>query len=252
MSGHSKWSTIKHKKAATDARRGKLFSKLAREIMVAARDGGGDPAANITLRAIIQKARAANMPMDNIERAIKKGTGESGGAALEEIFYEGYVPGGVAVIVQALSDNRNRTTAEVRHVFNRFNASLSGQGSVMRSFQRKGHIIVRTSEADEDRLLELVLEAGAEDFRRGGEHYEITTDPADFSKVVEALNAAGIPMVGCEITLMPETVVPVTDAEKAAALLKFIEMLEELDDVQNVYANFDIDDSLLAQLSGGD
>ncbi len=245
MSGHSKWATIKHKKAATDAKRGKVFSKLAKEITICVRGGGGDPAANISLRTLLQKAKQVNMPSDNIERAVKKGTGELQGAALEEIMFEAYAAGGIALIVQCLSDNRNRTVAEVRHVITRCGGSLAGQGQVMRSFTRKGQIIVEASKIEEDKLMELVLEAGADDLQNEGESYEVLTDPSQFNNVVEALNKAGIPMESSEVSLIPDNYMPVTDKEKSGTLMKFIEELEELDDVQNVYTNADIDESLL-------
>lgn len=248
MSGHNKWSTIKHKKAATDAKRGKIFSKLAKEIMVAARTGGGDPDANITLRAIIQKARGENMPMDNIERAIKKGTGDMDGVQLEEMAYEGYAPGGVAVIVEVLTDNKNRSAAEVRHVFTKSNASLAGQGSVARMFQRKGQIIVEAEKVGEEKLMDLVLEAGAEDMQTGQGYYEVLTDPSQFMDVVDACEKAGIELANSEVILYAEETIPVVDKAHAAGILKFVEMLEDLDDVQNVYHNADIDDSIAAEL----
>lgn len=247
MAGHSKWANIKHKKAAADAAKGKLFSKIAREIMVAARHGGGDPAANISLRALIQKARSVNMPSENIERAIKRGTGELEGQALEEIIYEGYGPGGVSIVVQALSDNRNRTASEVRHVFTKHGGSLAGAGSAMRHFRRRGYFTVPAKAVDEDRLLEVALEAGAEDVRRDGDMFEVICEPSQFGAVSDALSAAGIKPETSEITLLPETTVPITEVEKARQLMAFIEALEELDDVQNVYANFDIADDVLAQ-----
>lgn len=250
MSGHSKWATIKHKKAATDAKKGKVFSSIAKEIMVAARLGGGDLAGNITLRGLVQKARSVNMPMDNVERAIKKGTGEIGGAAYEEMVYEGYAPGGVGLIVRVLTDNKNRTAAEVRHIFTRHNGSLGSQGSVSRLFQRKGQIIVKAESAQEDKLMEIALEAGAEDMQNEDGAYEILTAPGQFMNVVDALNKAGIPMDVSEETLLPLNYVPVTDKAQASAILKFVEALEELEDVQNVYANFDIDDELLKQIGG--
>ncbi len=249
MSGHSKWSTIKHKKAASDARRGKVFSKMAREIMVAARSGGGDPSANITLRSLIQKARTYNMPADNIERAIKKGTGEGGGAALEEMTYEGFAPGGVAIIVQVLTDNRNRSAAEVRHLFNKHGASMASQGSVSRGFRRKGRIVVPAGAVDEDRLMELVIEAGGEDLAREGDGFAITTEPAAFMDVVDALNAAGIEPEESEVGLVPESLVPVRDRGAAAVLLRFVEALEDLDDVQGVATNMDVDDAILESLA---
>ena len=245
MSGHSKWATIKHKKAATDAKRGKVFSKLAKEITICARASGGDPAANISLRTLLGKAKQVNMPSDNIERAIKKGTGELQGAALEEIMFEAYAAGGVGLIVQCLSDNRNRTVAEVRHVITRCGGNLAGQGQVMRSFTRKGQILINASKIEEDKLMELVLDAGADDLQKDGEEFEVLTDPSKFNNVVEAVSKAGIQMESSEVSLIPDNYMPVTDKEKAGALVKFIEELEELDDVQNVYTNADIDESLL-------
>ncbi len=250
MSGHSKWSTIKHKKAAVDAKRGKIFSKIAKEITVVARNGGGDPATNITLRTLLQKARSANMPADNIDRAIKKGTGELEGAAMEEIMYEGYAAGGVAVIVHALTDNRNRSAAEVRNVFNKHNATLAGQGSVTRSFQRKGVIYVDVSGISEERLMEQAVESGAEDMTVQGDRYEIITAPSDYSSVLESLQDAGIEISDSELSLIPDTYLPVTDSGAARSLLSFVEALEDLDDVQNVYANFDIDEEFLESLTG--
>jgi len=249
MSGHSKWANIKHKKGLADATKGKVFSKIAKEIMISVRGSGADPASNLTLRTLIQKARAANMPADNIERAIKRGTGELQGAALEEVMFEAYATGGVALVIQALTDNRNRSVAEVRHLFTRHGGSLAGQGQVMRSFQRKGHILVDANAVTEDKLMEIVLEAGAEDMNRDGEQFEIVTDPNQYANVADALQKAGIETVSSEITLLPDTWVPVTDAAKAKALMAFIEALEELEDVQNVYSNADIDENLLASMS---
>ncbi len=246
MSGHSKWSTIKHKKAAADAKRGKIFSKIAKEITVAARQGGGDPAANITLRTLVQKARSVNMPADNIDRAIKKGTGELAGEQMDEIMYEGYAPGGIAIIVHVLTDNRNRSAAEVRHVFTKFNGTLAGQGSVSRTFNRKGLIEVKAEDAQEDALLELALEGGAEDMANQGDYFEITCDPATYTDVLGALEKSDIAVSNSDLTLLPETWMPVTDVGQARSLLNFVEALEELDDVQNVYANFDIDDEIMA------
>lgn len=247
MSGHSKWANIKHKKAATDAKKGKIFSKIAREIMVAAR-AGGDPATNIALRSLIQKARAANMPAENVERAIKKGTGELAAENLEEKMFEGFGPGGISVIVHALTDNHNRTTADVRLVFNRHGANLAQLGSVSRTFRRKGQIIVDAGKVEEDRLMEIVLEAGAEDLKREGDRFIVTSDPSAHNNVVEALAKAGIPTESAEITMVPDLYVTVTDKAQAQAILKFIEALEDLDDVQNVYTNLDLDDSLMEQL----
>jgi YebC/PmpR family DNA-binding regulatory protein len=248
MSGHNKWSTIKHKKAATDAKRGKIFSKIARELMVAARQGGGDPDTNITLRTLVQKARSVNMPSDNVERAIKKGTGELEGDALEEMAYEGYAPGGVAVLVEVLSDNRNRSSSDIKHVFSKYNGNLASQGSVSRLFNRKGQIVVADNAVKEDKLLELILESGAEDMTHDDGQYEILTDPNVFSDVMDVLEKEGIPTDVSEVTMIPESSVPIADKGTASSLLKFIEALEDLDDVQNVHTNFDIDDELLAQL----
>jgi YebC/PmpR family DNA-binding regulatory protein len=249
MSGHNKWSSIKHKKGAADAKRGKVFSKIAKEIMITVRDSGADPASNITLRTLIDKGRAANMPSDNIERAIKRGAGEMEGEVLEDVTFEGYGAGGVALIVQTLTNNRNRTAAELRHVFTRHGASFAGQGSVLRSFQRKGDILVDASKVEEDKLMELVLDAGAEDMTREGDEFEVITDPAQFTKVVDALNKAGVPMSESEISLIPDILFPVSDKSKAEAIIRFIEELEDLDDVQNVYSNFDVDPSIAEQLS---
>ncbi|MCS6771555.1 MAG: YebC/PmpR family DNA-binding transcriptional regulator [Kiritimatiellae bacterium] len=250
MAGHSKWANIKHRKAAADAAKGRIFSKIAKEIMVAARHGGGDPAANITLRALIQKARGVNMPADNIERAIKRGTGELEGQALEEIYYEGYGPGGISIVVHTLSDNRNRTASEVRNVFSKHGGSLAGSGSVLRNFRRRGYFTIAAANVSEDRLLEIALEAGADDVKRDGEMFEVICEPARFGAVSDALNAAGIKPETSEITMLPETTLPVTDPDKARQILTFIEALEEMDDVQNVYANFDIADDVMARAQG--
>ncbi len=247
MSGHSKWANIKHRKGKADAAKGKVFSKVAKEIMVAARSGG-NPADNITLRALIQKAKAANMPNDNIDRAIKKGTGELEGGQLEEGSYEGYAAGGIAVVVKVLTDNRNRSAAEVRHAFSKAGANLAEQGAVSRMFQRKGQIFIDKDQAAEDALLELALDAGAEDLKTEGDQYEIITDPREFDVVCDAITKAGIPMAESEITLIPDIVVEVADPAKARAIMKFVDALDELDDVQNVYTNFDISDAIADQL----
>lgn len=248
MSGHSKWSTIKHKKAAADAKRGKVFSKIAKEITVAARQGGGDPETNITLRTLIQKARGVNMPADNIDRAVKKGTGDLEGEQMEEIMYEGYASGGIAIIVQVLTDNKNRSAAEVRHVFTKFNSNLAGQGSVIRTFNRKGVIEVNSEDAREDELMEWALESGAEDMTDEGDYFQIVTGPTEYPDVLGKLEDKGVPVGNSELTLLPETYMPVTDVSQARSLLNFVETLEELDDVQNVYANFDISDEIMAEL----
>lgn len=246
MSGHSKWKTIQHKKGAADAKRGKIFSRYSKELMVCARNGGGDPMMNASLRTIIQNAKAANMPMDNITRAIKKGTGELDGGQLEEITYEGYAAGGVGLIVQVLTDNKNRAAAEVRHVFTRNNSSFAQTGSVSRGFQRKGQITVSDEHVNEEKLMELVLEAGAEDMAHDDGVFEITMDPSAYNDVMQALENAEIPTESAEVALVPDTWVPVTEVSTAKAVLKFMEDLEDNDDVQNVYANFDMDDEVLA------
>lgn len=249
MAGHSKWANIKHKKAHSDAIKGRVFSKIAKEIVVTARAGGGDPSSNITLRTVLQKARAANMTNENIDRAIKRGTGETTGAAMEEMLYEGYAPGGVALVVQTLSDNRNRTAPEIRNVFSKFGGNLATQGAVTRGFKRKGQIIISAEAVEEDRLLEIALEAGAEDIQRQGEVYEVLTELGQYLAVADALTKAGLKAESSEITMIPDLQVPVNDKNQAAALLKFVEALENLEDVQNVYANFDIPDDIMAAVS---
>lgn len=252
MSGHNKWSTIKHKKAAADAKRGKVFSKIAKEILIAARQGGGDPAANITLRSLVAKARSVNMPADNIDRAIKKGTGELESAQMDEIMYEGYAPGGIAIIVQVLTDNRNRSAAEVRHVFTKFNGSLAGQGSVSRSFNRKGVIEVNADGVEEDALLEMALEAGAEDMTNEGDYFEVVTGPSEYNDVLAKLESSDVPVQSSDLTLVPETYMPVTDLGQARSLINFVEALEDLDDVQNVYSNFDFPEEVTVKLEASD
>jgi YebC/PmpR family DNA-binding regulatory protein len=250
MSGHSKWASIKHKKGAADAKRGKIFSKLAKEIVVAAKQGGGNTDTNARLRLVVQKARENNMPSDNVERAIKKGTGELPGVSYEEITYEGYAPGGVAVLVEALSDNRNRTTAEIRSVFDKKGGSLAGQGAVAWQFHKKGYIVVARSKAGEDALMTLALDAGAQDLATSEDSYEITTDPKDFEAVRKAVEAARIPVESAEITMVPQSTVKIA-GDNARAVLALVEALEDLEDVQNVYANFDIPDTELKALSQG-
>lgn len=247
MAGHSKWAQIKRKKAAQDAKRGKIFTKLIREIMVAARLGGGNPDNNPRLRAAIAAAKAENMPKENIERAIKKGTGELEGAHYEEIVYEGYGPGGVAVLVEALTDNRNRTSAEVRRIFSRAGGNLGATGCVSWLFQKKGIITVQKG-VPEERLMEAVLEAGAEDIKEGDRDYEIITDPKELEKVKKALQEAGIPYQVAEITMYPQSTVKL-EGKEAEQMLRLMEMLEDLDDVQKVYANFDIPETAMEQLA---
>jgi YebC/PmpR family DNA-binding regulatory protein len=249
MSGHSKWATIKRKKEATDAKRSNMYAKLLRAIEVAAREGGGNVDANMTLASAVEKAKSFSVPGDNIDRAIKRGSGELGdGARFEELLYEGYAPGGVALLVETLTDNRNRTGQEVRHAFTRNNGNFGEQGSTAWMFTRKGVIVVEKSTAPhEDRLLELALESGAEDLRDAESSWEITTEPGDFKRVSEALEAAGVPVFSAEITMIPQTTIPV-DGGEARQVLGLIEALEDLDDVQAVYANFDIPEEIMASL----
>ncbi|MDF7826596.1 YebC/PmpR family DNA-binding transcriptional regulator [Pontiellaceae bacterium B12227] len=248
MAGHSKWANIKHKKGKADAARGKVFSKIAKEIIVAASAGGGNVDDNIQLRALVQKAKGVSMPKDNIERAIKKGTGELEGGQLTEGSYEGYAAGGIAVVVKVLTDNKNRSIAEVRHAFTKAGANMADQGAVSRMFQRKGQIFIDKSLTDEDTLMDLVLEAGAEDLKTEGEQFEVITDPADYDAVSDAITKAGIDMAESELTLIPDLVVEVTELSQAQSIMKFVDALEALDDVQDVYTNFDISDDVAAQL----
>jgi YebC/PmpR family DNA-binding regulatory protein len=246
MSGHSKWSTIKRKKGAADAKRGALFGKLSRAITVAAREGGGDPDMNPALHLAVQKAKEANMPNDNIQRAIDKGTGAGADAAtIERITYEGYAPGGVAVLVEVLTDNRNRAASDVRYVFSKNGGKLGTSGSVSYLFERKGVILVPRNEVDEDELLELVLEAGAEDVEPMQSDYRVVTAPEDFATVREGLKDAGIAFENAEITMQPQNSVDL-EAATAKQTLRLIDALEEIDDVQEVYANFDISDEVMA------
>ncbi|TAN38995.1 MAG: YebC/PmpR family DNA-binding transcriptional regulator [Verrucomicrobia bacterium] len=247
MSGHSAWANIKHKKQANDAKRGKIFSKIAKEMMIAVRANGKDPITNLTLRTLLQKARAANMPSDNIERAIKRGAGEVEGEVFDEVMYEGYAPGGIGLIVQVLTSNRNRAAAEVRHTFTRFGGNLGGQNSVLRTFQRKGVILVEEAAASEEKLMEVALEAGAGDLIHDADakQFEITTDPAQFGAVVDALAKANIATQSAEISLVADLMVPVTEAGAAKKIVDFMEALEDIDDVQNVYSNADIDPKLV-------
>ena len=246
MSGHSKWSSIKHKKGAADAKRGKLFSKLSRAIIVAAREGGPDPAGNLALQNAIEKAREASMPKDNIERAIGRGSGAAGdGAAFEHITYEGYAPGGVAVYVEALSDNRNRTASEVRHIFAKHDGNLGESGVVAWLFERKGVILVDAEAVDEDTVTMAAAEGGAEDVTREGSSWQVTTAPEDLSPVRAALDEAGIAYESAELTMVPKTTVAIEDDALARKLLKLMDALEDDDDVQAVYANFDIPERAL-------
>ncbi len=250
MSGHSKWATIKRKKGAQDAKRSNEFAKLLRFVEVSAREGGsGDPKANMTLAAAIEKARAASVPSENIERAIKRGTGElEGGARYEEVTYEGYGPGGVAMFVEALTDNRNRTAQDVRHAFTRNGGNLGETGSTAWMFSRKGSFQIEKDQApDEERLLEIALEAGADDLADSQSTWEITCEPAAFAAVRGAIEAAEIPMLSAELTMLPQSTVPV-EGGQAKQVLALLEALEDLDDVQNVYANFDIPEEVMAEV----
>ena len=249
MSGHSHWAGIKHKKAANDAKRGKVWSKVARMIIVAARSGGGDPSANLTLRYAIDKAKAANMPKDTIEKAVKKGTGGLDGANYEEVLYEGYGPNGVAVMVEALTDNRNRTGPEVKRIFEKHGGSLGTTGCVNWMFSKKGLITVGTANVGEDDLMELALGAGAEDMENTGEVYEITCDPGAYEELKKALEEKEIPMEVAEISMMPQTMVGIDDEAKAKRVISMMEAFDDHEDVQNAYANFDIPEEVMAKLS---
>ena len=248
MSGHSKWSSIKHKKGATDAKRGKVFSKLIKEITVAARLGGGDLSGNPRLRTAIAAAKADNMPKDNIERAIKKGTGELEGTTYEEANYEGYGPGGVAVLVNCLTDNKNRAVADVKHLFERNGGNLGEPGCVSWMFEQKGLIVFEKDKVDEEQLLDLALESGAEDVKEEDTEFEVITDPSDFESVKKAIDDATLPFIIAEITMIPKNTLKV-EGKKAQQMLNLMQGLEDNDDVNHVYANFDISDEVLEALS---
>ena len=245
MSGHSKWATIKHKKGAQDKARGKLFAKLIRQVEVAAREGGGDVTANATLRTMVQKARDASVPMDTIDRAIKRGTGELEGVRYEAINYEGYAPGGVALIVECLTDNRNRTGAEIRSTFSRNGGSMAEPGAVAWQFSRQGVLALPKSAGEEEDLMMAALEAGADDLSDLGEVWQVTCAPGDLGAVRKALEDAGISVDSSDLILNPSSVVPIEDEGEARRVLKLIDLLEDHDDVQNVYANFDIPDRII-------
>lgn len=248
MSGHSKWSTIKHKKGAADAKRGKVFTKIIKEITLAARLGGGDVEGNSRLRQAIAAAKAENMPKDNIEKAIKKGTGElEGGAAYEEVIYEGYGPGGVAVLVEVMTDNKNRTVAEIRHIFSKHGGNLGENGCVAWMFEKKGSLVFSKDVIAEDQLMEVALEAGAEDVREQESEYEVISDPGTFEEVKSAMEVAGIPCLLAEITMIPQNTVELEEGI-AGQMLKLMEKMEDNDDVQHVYANFDIPDEIMEKL----
>lgn len=248
MSGHSKWSSIKHKKGAADAKRGKIFTKLIREISVAARFGGGDPDGNPRLRTAIAAAKAENMPKDNIERAIKKGTGELEGTHYEESVCEGYGPNGVAILVELMTDNKNRTMAEVRHAFTKYNGNIGTSGCVSWMFDKKGLIACEKGAVDEEKLMDVALEAGAEDISDEGLTLEVVTDPKDLETVKEALDKNGLSCVFAKVTMIPQNTVKLGEKE-AEQTLKLLELLEDSDDVQNVHSNFDIPDDVMERIS---
>ncbi len=249
MSGHSKWHTIKHKKSAADAKRGKIFTRIIKELTVAARQGGGDPDANPRLRTVIAEAKSVNMPAENIRRAIRRGTGEEPGLSYEEVIYEGYGPGGAALMIDALTDNRNRTVGELRHILSKHGGNLGETNSVAWMFEKKGNIIVnKDAGIDEDLLLETALEAGAEDMVTEDDHWEIVTDAESFRGVLEALKEKGFEPASAEVTMLPKNTVKL-DKEAAKKVLRLVDALEEYEDVQEVYANFDIPDEILEELS---
>ncbi len=249
MAGHSKWHNIRHKKAKMDAKRGQIFTKLIREITVAARQGGGDPEFNPRLRMAIEKAKEHNMPMENIERAIKRGTGELEGVTYEEVTYEGYGPEGVAIIVECLTDNRNRTTGEIRHIFSKHGGNLGTTGCVSFLFEEKGIIHVPKSDYTEEEIFEKAIEAGAEDVITEDEYYEIRTEPKELYAVKEALENMGVKIEKAELTKIPTTTVEIKDEETAAKLMKLLDALEDNDDVQKVYANFDMSTQLMEKVT---
>ncbi len=248
MSGHSHWAGIKYKKAAADAKRGKIWSKISRMIIVAAKAGGGDPSVNLTLRYAIDKGKAANMPKDTIEKAIKKGTGDIEGVSYEEVLYEGYGPSGVAIMVEALTDNRNRTTPEIKRIFEKHGCSLGASGCVNWMFTKKGLITVSTDDTNEEQLFKIALNAGADDMLNTGEVYEITCDPAAYEKLKETLKEKEISTQIAEISMVPQNTVPVSDAKTAGKIISLMEAFEDHDDVQNTYANFDIPDEILSEI----
>ena len=248
MSGHSKWASIKHKKAAADAKRGKIFTKIIRELSVAARIGGGDPDANPRLRKAVSDAKGVNMPADNIKRAIQKGTGELEGVTYDEITYEGYGPGGVAILLEILTDNRNRTVSELRHIFSKNGGNIGESGCVAWMFKRKGYLVVEKSRASEDSLLNIILDAGAEDLREDGSNYEIFTPPDRYEDVVEALEKNKIEIAASNLGQIPQNYIKLA-GKQAQQLLRLMEELEDHDDVQNVWANFDIDEEEIAKYS---
>ena len=249
MSGHSKWATIKHKKGALDAKRGKIFTRLIKEITIAAKNGGGDPDANPRLRGAVAAAKAENMPADNIKRAIQRGTGELPGVTYEEFTLEGYGPGGVAVLAEISTDNRNRTVSEMRHVFSKNGGNMAEAGAVAWMFHKKGDIIIAKSAAKEEDLMNIVLEAGAEDLRDDGEAWEILTEPSAFEAVHEAVKKAGITPESASVAMIPQNYIKL-EGSQASTMIRLMEALEDQDDVQNVHSNFDIDQKLLEEVAG--
>ncbi len=249
MSGHSHWAGIKYKKAALDAKRGKAWSKISRMIIVAAKQGGGDPSANLTLRYAIDKAKGANMPKDTIEKAIKKGTGDLEGMSFEEVLYEGYGPSGVAIMVEALTDNRNRTGPEVKRMFEKHGGSLGTSGCVNWMFTKKGLITVIAANTDEEQLLEIALGAGADDMQAVGEVFEITCDPGAYEELKKALQEKEIPIEVAEISMVPQSTIDISDEHTAKRIISLMEAFEDHDDVQNTYANFDIPEEIIARIS---
>ena len=245
MSGHSKWASIKHKKAAIDAKRGQLFTKVIKELTAAARAGGGNIETNIRLRAAVAKAKESNMPSDNVDKAIKRGTGELPGITYEESTYEGYGPAGIALMIDVVTDNKNRTTAELRNLMSKKNANMASAGSVSFLFQKKGLIVIEKKVIDEDKLMNIVLEAGAEDLKSEGDTYEVTTQPPDLETVKAAIADKKIPVLSAEITMLPTSTIKITDKATANSILVLMDALEEHEDVQHVYANFDIPDELI-------
>ena len=249
MSGHSHWAGIKYKKAALDAKRGKAWSKIARMIIVAAKQGGGDPSANLSLRYAIDKAKAANMPKDTIEKAIKKGTGELEGTSFEEVLYEGYGPSGVAIMVEALTDNRNRTGPEVKRLFEKHGGSLGTSGCVNWMFTKKGLITVNATNSDEEQVLDIALNAGADDMQAVGEVFEITCEPGAYEELKKTLEENEIPIEVAEISMVPQSTIDISDEHTAKRIISLMEAFEDHDDVQNTYANFDIPEEIIAQIS---
>jgi len=249
MSGHSKWATIKHKKGALDAKRGKIFTRLIKEISIAAKNGGGDPDSNPRLRTAILAAKAENMPQDNIKRAIQRGTGELPGVNFEEFALEGYGPGGVAILLDINTDNRNRTVSEIRHVFGKNGGNMASAGAVSYLFHKKGDIVIPKSASSEDDLMGIVLEAGADDLRDDGDNWEVVTEPGSFEAVVEAVKKAGIEPASASVAMIPQNYIKL-EGQQASTMIRLMEALEEHDDVQNVHANFDIDQKLLEEVAG--